>query len=84
MNLLRNRDTQVDKKTCCGISNSSKNAIQGKRQVPRLLRKGSMVANYSMTTHRKELTYSGSQKDHCKKKRNRDIDTIVNLKGFRK
>jgi hypothetical protein len=45
MNKLRNRDTHVDKKTCCGISNFIQKRNEEKRQVPRLLRKGSMVAN---------------------------------------
>jgi hypothetical protein len=46
MNLLRNSDTQVDKKPCLGISTFIQKRNPGKLQVPNyLLRKRSMVAN---------------------------------------
>jgi hypothetical protein len=75
MNLLRNGDTQVDKKTCCGISNSSKNAIQEKRQVPRLLRKGlwSLIkARQPTEKNRHTVVLLGT----TVRKRTRDMDTI--------
>jgi hypothetical protein len=76
MNLLRNSDTKVDKKICCGISNFIEKRNPGKTTSTKATTQRVDGRQLKHDNPPKKNGIVVVQKKHCKEKRNRDIGTI--------
>jgi hypothetical protein len=65
LNILRNSDKHVDKKTSCAISNFIQKRNPGKKTSAKAI----PITQRFDGPPIKELTLSGSQNNHCKKKK---------------